>query len=140
MKNIIKTTSSFFILFSFSIKKVIAGAPADGKDYITNPVIGYWGYKHSEGSVFAEYFITIWNAIMAIGALMVIIFFIKAALEWITAGEDKTKVTNARNTITQAVIGLIILVGSYVLISFISNLFFGDQFDILNPKIPGAVE
>ena len=43
-----------------------------------------------------------------------------------------TKIEKARNKITQAVIGLVILVGSFAIIGFISQLFFGEEFSILN--------
>ena len=83
------------------------------------------------GSAFVGYFIDIWNAFITIGAIMVLINFLWGALEWITAGGDSSKVEKGRNRITQSMIGLLILVSSFVIIGFISNLFFGDKFDIL---------
>ncbi len=106
---------------------------------ITNPVIGNLGdnvAQASSGQTFLSYFITVWTAVISIGALIVIIYFIWAAIDWIAAGGDSSKVAKARNKITQAVIGLVLLVSSFVIIGYISQLFFGNNFDILNPTLP----
>lgn len=62
--------------------------------------------------------------------------FLWGAIEWITAGGDSGKVGKARDKITQAIIGLVILVGSFVIIGFIGRVFFGGDFDLLNLTIP----
>jgi hypothetical protein len=67
----------------------------------------------------------------------VIAFFLLGAFEWITSGGDKTKVENARNKITSAVIGLVLLVSSFVLLSFLSKLLFAGEFDLLKLTVPG---
>lgn len=107
---------------------------------ITNPAIGteLGGNPDAaaSGSTFLNYFVTLWRGVMFIGALLVIVFFIWGGIEWITAGGDAGKVGKARDKITQAVIGLILLVASFTIIGFISAVFFGDQFSILNPVIP----
>lgn len=103
---------------------------------ITNPVLnGDLGTDidgAKSGSLFVRYFVVIWNAFITIGALMVIVFFLWGGIEWISAGGDASKVEKARNRITQAVIGIIILVSSFVLIELVSTLFFDGQFSILN--------
>ncbi|MCC6711004.1 MAG: hypothetical protein IT416_01490 [Candidatus Pacebacteria bacterium] len=110
------------------------------KAEITNPVVsGKYGSGSKEaasGSTFAEYFIFFWNALISIGAITVLIFFVWGAIEWIGSGGDKGKVENARNRITQAVIGLVVLVGSYAIIGFIGEIFFGDTFSVLQINVP----
>ncbi len=54
------------------------------------------------------------------------------SIEWISAGADVAIVEKARRRITQAMIGLLVLVSSFVIIEFVSQLFFGDEFSILN--------
>lgn len=113
---------------------------------ITNPVIDpAFGAKDDDaksGLIFVTYFIYIWNAVMVVGGLMVLVFFIQAAIEWITAGGDSGKIQKARERMIQSVIGLFILVFSFVIIGFISSLLFGEVgFDILKlqlvtPTIP----
>jgi len=49
------------------------------------------------------------GGIMVIAAIMVLIFLLWGAIEWITSGGDKGKTEAARNKITQAILGLIVL-------------------------------
>lgn len=107
---------------------------------ITNPVIGDLGNDAeaaSSGETVTSYFVTIWNTLISIGALAVIIMFLWGALEWITAGGDSSKIEKARNRIMQSLIGLIILVSSFVILGFISQAFFGEDFSILNLQFTG---
>lgn len=110
---------------------------------LTNPVVegalGKGSKQAAAGTTFTQYFVFFWNALISIGAIMVLIYFIWGALEWISSGGDKGKVENARNRITQAVIGLVVLVGSYVLIGFIGKIFFGDTFNVLQISVPKPV-
>ena len=54
--------------------------------------------------------------VLAIGALLVFAYLIWGGIEWITSGGDKGKTESARNKITAAVIGLIILAASYAIL------------------------
>lgn len=102
---------------------------------ITNPVTGSLGddaEAASSGETFVSYFITLWNTAISIGAILVLFYFLWGALEWITAGGDSGKIEKARNKIFQSIIGLLVLVSSFVIIGFISQLLFGEEFSILN--------
>lgn len=107
---------------------------------ITNPVIseelGGNPVEAQAGFTFVRYFVSLWRAIMSIGSLIVLIYFLWAAIEWITAGGDAGKVGKARDKITQSIIGLIVLVSSTLIIAFISRVFFGPAFNILQPVFP----
>lgn len=59
--------------------------------------------------------------VMVIAALLVFLYLIMGGIEWITSGGDKTKTENARNKITAAVVGLIILAASYAILLIILN-------------------
>jgi len=59
------------------------------------------------------------NFIMAIGALLVFVYLIWGGIDWITSGGDKGKTENARNKITAAIIGLIILAAAYAILSLV---------------------
>ncbi len=49
------------------------------------------------------------NIAMTISALLVLLYLIWGAIGWITSGGDKGKIETARNRITTAVIGIIVL-------------------------------
>lgn len=54
-------------------------------------------------------------------ALIFIILLILGGFKWMMARGDETKVTEARNQILQAVIGLIIMLAAYALTYFVFN-------------------
>lgn len=57
--------------------------------------------------------------VMVVAALLVFFYLILGGIEWITSGGDKSKTESARNKITSAVIGLIILAASYAILQII---------------------
>ena len=57
--------------------------------------------------------------------------FIAGGLSWLTAGGDKAGVQTAQKRITNAVIGLTVVVAAYALIWIIGELL---GFDILHPE------
>ncbi len=69
---------------------------------------------------------TVITAVMAIGVLAAFIYIVMGAFEWITSGGEKGKVESARNKITGAIIGLIVLASVFVIILLVQN-FLGVQ-------------
>ena len=57
--------------------------------------------------------------VMAIAALLVFLYLIWGAITWITSGGDKGKTEEARNRITAAVIGLIVLAAAYAILQIV---------------------
>jgi hypothetical protein len=94
--------------------------------------------KASSGVTFVTYFVLLWRAMINIGALMVLIYFAWGAIDWIAAGGDKGKIETARNKITNAIIGIIVLVSSFTIIGFFSNLVFGSDFNLLKLTFPNT--
>lgn len=102
------------------------------KNPAIDPAFGDNAGAAKSGTLFSDYFIKLWQALITVGAVMVIIYFVWGAIEWIVAGGDSSKVQKARDRLTQATIGLIILVGTYTIIGFINSVFFDGTFDIFN--------
>jgi hypothetical protein len=107
------------------------------KGGITNPAIsvklGGSASEAASGRTFSSYFVTIWNAIIMVGVLAMLFSFVNGAIEWITAGGEQSKVQHARQRMTEGVIGLIILAGSFAIVGFLGTLF---GFDLLKFNIP----
>lgn len=71
--------------------------------------------------------------VMVIAALLVFFYLIWGGIEWITSGGDKGKTESARNKITAAVIGLVILAASYAILLVVLNfLGFGNLDDVFS--------
>lgn len=89
----------------------------------------------TSGAAFAYYFVFIWRALILIGGLLVIVYFIQAAFEWMSANGEASKISSARNRMTGAVAGFVVLIGVLVITQFIESAF---GLNILNPTIPTA--
>jgi hypothetical protein len=104
---------------------------------ITNPVLdpklGGDSAAASSGQTFSSYFVYIWQALIFLGGFLVILNLVWGAVEWIMSGGEKGAIEKARNKITNAVIGMIILSASFVIIKFVGQLF---GFDILKLSLP----
>ena len=90
---------------------------------ISNPVVGELGTNEGaeDGSKFINYVVYLWKVSINLGALAVIAYFIWGAIEWITAGSDTKKTEGARQRMTNAIIGLVILVSSFTISSSYQN-------------------
>lgn len=65
-----------------------------------------------------------------VGGIMFVIYFLMGALQWVSGGGDKGKIEKAKGMLTNAAIGLIVILLSYS-ISWIVGTALG--MDILNP-------
>jgi len=74
-------------------------------------------------------------AAMVISGLMVFFYLIMGGIQYISSGGDKAQAEAARDKITYALIGLVIVIGSFAIVKLIES-FFG--IDILSPKLPTA--
>lgn len=74
------------------------------------------------GSSMTQLIVTLVDGAILIGALILLVYLVMGAINWITAGGDKGKVEAARNKIVQSVIGFVILVFVYTLYTFLLNV------------------
>ena len=96
------------------------------------PSEAYTANGTTEEGVLANFDLIISNILglfTIIGALIFVIYFLIAAIEWITAGGDTGKISSARDKMTQGVIGLIILVASYAILGLIGSVIGLDLID-----------
>lgn len=90
----------------------------------------------SPGEGLAFYIGQLWKTISIVGGLAFILYFLLGGLSWLTAGGDKAKVESAQKQITNAVIGLSIILVSYAIILFIQEAL---DVNILQPEFPNAL-
>lgn len=61
------------------------------------------------------------SVVMVLGAVACLGLIVMGAIQWITSGGDKTKVEEARNKITTAIIGLIVLAATIALFNLVAS-------------------
>lgn len=87
------------------------------------------GYATNFGTMFSS----ILNVVMLVAALLVFGYMIWGGVEWITSGGDKNKAEGARNKLTAAIIGLVIIAASYAVVTLVVQfLGFSDFNDVFN--------
>lgn len=74
------------------------------------------------------------NLALVVVALVFFAMLIWGGLRWITSRGDKTEVENARNQITNALIGLAIVFVAWAIITLINNLFGVNLFNLSIPS------
>lgn len=83
------------------------------------------GYATDFGRMFGA----VLNVVMLLAAILVFAYLIFGGIQWITSGGDKGKAEEARNKITAAIIGLIIVAASYAVINLVVNFLGFGSFD-----------
>jgi len=61
--------------------------------------------------------------ILVVAALIAFIFLIVGGIRWITAGGDKEKTAKAQQTLTAALVGLVIVFAAWAIMSLIEKFF-----------------
>ena len=75
----------------------------------------------NEDGGFGLWFGNILGVVMVLGAIACLGLIIWGAILWITSGGDKNKVEEARNKISTAIIGLIILATTIAIFNLVAN-------------------
>ena len=88
----------------------------------------------AEGLAF--YISILWRSVVTLGGVAFIVFLILGGIEWLTAGGDKTRVETAQKMISNALIGLVVLIASYAIALFIQNAL---KINILAPVFPSNI-
>ena len=82
----------------------------------------------------SAYIAVVWSSMFLIAGIFVLFYLVYGGFRYITSTGDVKHAEEARNIITNAIIGLAILSVSYGIIVLISAIF---GIDILNPIFPG---
>ena len=87
------------------------GLSGTGAIDATNPEVGFGAYVSG-----------IFSVIMIVAALLVLLYLIWGAIEWITAGGDSGKLGKARDKIIQSIIGIIVLAATFAIFMVVQSL------------------
>lgn len=77
------------------------------------------------------------GTLLIISALLAFFFLILGGIQWITSGGDKAGMEAARNKITHAIVGLIIVGAAWAIMILVQN-FLGTTFIGENITLPSA--
>lgn len=87
----------------------------------------------ASGGTPLETFLSIFLGFFTIvGGLMFLLYFVFAALAWLSAGGEKGKVESAKTQMTNAALGLVVIVMAQFIIGIVSSVL---GLNILNPVI-----
>lgn len=86
---------------------------------ITNPALRSDLGTKSGAELFAYYLGSFWKAIIILGALFFLVFFLWGGMMWITSGSDAQGLKQAKERVINAALGLGILVASYAIMQYL---------------------
>lgn len=101
---------------------------------IVNPVIpGSLGSGGSSAGAPAlgAFIGSIIGLLIIVGFVFAFIYLLTGGFDWITSGGDKTKLESARNKITNAIIGLIVVASVWAIMTLV-----GDFIGVTFPDLP----
>lgn len=103
---------------------------------INNPVLqaGFGGDSADGVGAFTNYLVLLWRTLILVGGLATLLFLLWGALDWILAGGEESKVSEARKKMTGAIIGLAILAASVAIVELVGSLI---GIDLLRICFPG---
>jgi hypothetical protein len=90
---------------------------------ITNPALGE-GVRNLSGTEFFNKLLpNLISLSFVVGAIIFVAIIIVGAIQWIISGGDKAGIESARSKITNAIIGLVILLSLFAIIYVLENFF-----------------
>lgn len=142
----------YFLLFTFYL--IISPSPSFAEDSAPTPIFGQvtnplntiagedQGYGDltgtgGSGGGLIGFISNIIKIITIIAGIYSMFNFIIAGLDYITSQGDPKGTESARNKITQSIIGLVIIVGTFAITALASRVLFGSYDAILRPTIYG---
>ena len=90
-------------------------------DEQTKAFLGESGFVAADESSLAKIVATAIQAFLGLLGVIFLVLLITAGYKWMTASGNEEKLTEAKETIWRAVIGLIIVVASYAITYFVFN-------------------
>lgn len=120
-KSIIIFTIFLFAFFVFPHLSLMATTPQGGLDETAGVIKNYPYTAQNNADYIPSKIGQIVGAVLAFVGIIFFVLIIYGGFMWMTAGGDEQKVTKAKDLITQAVIGLIIVLAAYAITAFIGT-------------------
>lgn len=79
------------------------------------------GFAESDETTMAQVVATVIEAFLGLLGIIFLVLIVYAGYNWLTARGEEEKVNKAKDTLWRAIIGIIIVVGAYVITYFVLN-------------------
>lgn len=107
---------------------------------LTNPVLppalGSGNYEQG-GTIIGKLISSIGGLLFLFAFLLTFLYLIMGGIQWITGGGDKAQMETARNKITNAIVGLIIVAAAYAIFALVGRFLGLDVKALLIPSFSG---
>ena len=117
MKNLVKKVAPAIMSASFFVNQAFAQGSAG---LWNNPQTGAAPSAAAQGTL-GQNITTLINYFLGILGLIAVVFLIYAGILMVTAGGAEEQVTKARKIIMYAVVGIVIILLSYTIVTFVSS-------------------
>ena len=104
--------------------------------FFLSPGVVFAAADYPEITQLADVFVGVLRLAVAIAGLGAFAYFLVGGFKYLTAGGDDKNIMEAKQTLTYAVIGLILVVCSYLIIQLISQMTYGDPGKLLEFNVP----
>lgn len=112
--SLLTVCAGYLTLATTALAEAITISVAPPRDQLGNPI----GVTTDINTVFQNAI----RIIFVIAAILVLVYLIWGAFQWITSGGDKEAVDKARKRITHAIIGLFILALAFLIITVVGQI------------------
>jgi len=102
---------------------------------IVNKAIPYEELQKKSDYGLAYYLSNLWQTIVILGGLALLLYLVWGAIDWLMSEGDQQKLTDAKNKITHALLGMTILAASLAIMLFLNSVF---DMNLLQPTWPTA--
>ena len=110
---------TLFLNFSLFLSPARAGTQKDFEDQPNSAARAGWGSEPVSTSSLPGIIQLVISAFLGVLGIIFLVLIIYSGFNWMTAQGDEEKVTLAKNTLTRAVIGLVIIVAAYSITYFV---------------------
>lgn len=118
------------------MKNLIAQGSISGEQINVTPVTGS-EFELLNTVTFAGMVSALITGALVIAAIIFFFMLVIGGIKWIASGGDKGATEGARNQITAALVGLVVVFAAWAIAGLIKTFFGG--IDIFNLKLPSAI-
>lgn len=116
---------TFFLTLFIAVNLANAGFLKNGvKNGIgvgMGALAGNAGYENADANSALILVQTVINVFLSVIGVLLLVYILYAGYNWLTAQGEEEKVTRAKDTITRAIIGAIIIIGAYAISMFVMS-------------------